>query len=213
MRHSRPWKSFEARRTPARSLFPLLFDLLEILAIRLGGEFPNEPDGAATHEVIVELDPARGDAYFYLGATYFKQRNLDEAVRVWKRAVEVDRQSFDSAFALGALLAELQQYADARPHLESAAKLRPKDPAAQFELGRLHFQLGQFPQALALLKTAIASNPASKQASFFLARTYRRLGRTLEAEAEFERGKKLADDETTGLANTTAARGLSADAR
>lgn len=161
----------------------------------------------------IELDPARGDAYFYLGATYFKQRNLDEAVRVWKLAAEIDRQSFSSAFALGALLAELQEYADARRHLERAVKLRPNDPAAQFELGRLHFQLKQFPQALELLRSAAALNPASKQASFFLAKTYQRLGRRPEADSEFERGRKLADDETTGLANATAAKGLGVDVR
>ena len=167
----------------------------------------------ASFRQAIELDPARGDAYFYLGATYFKQRNLNDAVRVWERAVEIDHQSFASAFALGALLAELQEYARARPHLEAAVKLRSRDPAARFELGRLYFHLGMFPQALELLKSATELNPDSKQTSFFLAKTYRRMGRKLEADSEFERGRKLADDETTGLANATAAKGLSVDAR
>src|SRR5258708_39805519 len=105
------------------------------------------------------------------------------------------------------------EYNDARPHLERAVKLRPKDPAAQFELGRLYFRLEQLPKALELLKSAIALNPASREASFLLARTYQRMGKNPEADAEFERCRKLIDDETTGLVNATAAKGLGADAR
>ena len=161
----------------------------------------------------IELDPVRADFYFYLGATYFKQSNLDEAARVWKQAGEVDRQSFSPAFALGALLVERHEYAEALPHLERAIKIRPRDSAAQFELGRLYFYLEQFPKAAEILKSATALNPASKQASFFLARTYQRLGRKQEADAEFERGRKLPEEEASGLVNATVAKGLGADTR
>ena len=67
--------------------------------------------------------------------------------------------------------------------------------------------------AVELLRSATALNPASKQASFCLARTYQRMGRKLEADAEFERGRKLPGEETSGLVTATVAKGLGADAR
>jgi Flp pilus assembly protein TadD len=70
-----------------------------------------------------------------------------------------------------------------------------------------------FPQAVELLRSATVLKPASKQSSFFLAKTYQRMGRKREAASEFDRGRKLAGDETTGLANATAAKGLGVDAR
>lgn len=146
---------------------------------------------AVSFSRVIDLAPARADGYFYLGATYLKQRKLDAAVHAWRQAVQVDPRYFPATFTLGALLAEMDRYAEAQPLLQNALTQRPDDAATQLEMGRLLLHQGEPAQALTLLKRAAAQDPKSKQASFLLATTYQRLGRKNEAQAEFRRSRQL----------------------
>lgn len=149
------------------------------------------PEAVHSLQQSLRLDPSVVDAHFYLGATYFKLRNLPAALAEWKLAQDLDSNSFPAFFASGALLIDQQSASDARPFLERAYALKPNDPAVQLALGEAYFDLKQPQKALPLLQSASRLMPHSQPASFLLARTLKELGLNKEAAVEFARCKTL----------------------
>jgi tetratricopeptide (TPR) repeat protein len=183
---SRTFTSLHCSRSAQRACDNCLRPM--IVPRRLPGQYD-----AATEsfQKVIQLAPTRMDGYFYLGASYLKERQIESAVGAWQQAVHLDPQYFPSMFAFGALLGELGRYDAAKPYLQAALTQRPKDPAAELEMGRVYFQQGKLEDALKLLQSATQQNPKSQQASFFLAKTYQKLGKRSAASAEFSRTRLL----------------------
>ncbi|HEX4168094.1 MAG TPA: tetratricopeptide repeat protein [Bryobacteraceae bacterium] len=157
-------------------------------------------DAALSFRKVTSLAPSRVEGYFYLGATYLKQRKVEEAIDTWKEATHIDPRYFPATFALGSVLADLGRNDQAKMYLENAFAQRPDDPAVELALGQLYLHQAKVSAALPLLQRASAADPRSKEASFLLASAYQKLGRKQEATAEFRRSRELfAEDATQNM--------------
>jgi len=154
---------------------------------------------SAAFRAALASDPNNADAHFYLGAVLFKQKDLDGAIGEWREAVRAKPGYFPAVFALGALLGERREDQQAKPLLKKALQLRPDSFSVHFELGKIAVHEQQYPAALGYLRDAVRLDPKSKAASFLLATTLQRLGRRQEAQEEFERSRKLYQEDAADL--------------
>jgi tetratricopeptide (TPR) repeat protein len=75
--------------------------------------------------------------------------------------------------------------------LEKSTALQKHVRIAYLDLGAVLTQQKEYAKAITALKRAEQLDPAQPDAPYRLGRVYRALGRAVEAEAEFEKVKKL----------------------
>lgn len=148
---------------------------------------------------MIQLAPGRPEGHFYLGAVYFKQRELEQALAEWRKTLEADANYFPALLAAGALLADRGEYDAAGTLLARAAAARPGHAGSRYELGHVLFEQRDYRRALQELLAARRLDPESKQTRYLLARTYASLGRKAEAAVEFRRARELYDKGTADL--------------
>lgn len=84
------------------------------------------------------------------------ENRVDEAIRLFQRALSKQPESEQALWYLGTLLYEKEQYADARDVLRQFVTIRPDTGPAWALLGLGEFQLRQYPRALDHLQRAMA---------------------------------------------------------
>ncbi len=154
---------------------------------------------AATLQNALAKDPSNADGRFYLGAAFFKQNRMEDAIREWRDVARSKPTYFPAVFALGALLGERGQLGEAEEWLQKAAAMRPDHALVHLELGKVAIAAKDYRQALGYLRAATKLDPKSKTASYLLARTLQLSGRRDEARAEFERGQKLTEEQAPNV--------------
>ena len=84
------------------------------------------------------------------------ENHIDEAIRLFQRALSKQPESEQALWYLGTLLYEKEQYAEARDVLRQFVTIRPDAGPAWALLGLGEFQLREFPRALGHLQRAMA---------------------------------------------------------
>lgn len=87
-----------------------------------------------------ELIPS---AYFYgnLGRAYFEDKNYEEAISCYQKALEYDEKNFDSLFNLGLAYKSINQFDKAIEAYNKALVIEPQNVAIYFNLGNLYEKL------------------------------------------------------------------------
>jgi tetratricopeptide (TPR) repeat protein len=97
---------------------------------------------------VLKADPDFHAALNYLGYMYAETgENLEEALRLVRRAVALDPDNGAYVDSLGWTHFRLRQYDRARDYLERASRLDPADPTVHEHLGDLYVALGQTEKA------------------------------------------------------------------
>ncbi len=105
---------------------------------------------------VLELQPDFHAALNYLGYTYAEAgENLDEALRLVRRAVALDPENGSYVDSLGWTYYRLGRHEQARGYLERAARLEPTDATLQEHLGDVYVALGQNERARAAYRRAL----------------------------------------------------------
>ena len=84
------------------------------------------------------------------------ENHIDEAIRLFQRALSKQPESEQALWYLGTLLYEKEQYAEARDVLRQFVTIRPDAGPAWALLGLGEFQLREYPRALDHLQRAMA---------------------------------------------------------
>ena len=84
------------------------------------------------------------------------ENRVDEAIRLFRRALSQEPESEQALWYLGTLLYEKKQYAEAREVLRQFVTIRPDAGPAWALLGLSEFQLKEYPRALDHLQRAMA---------------------------------------------------------
>jgi tetratricopeptide (TPR) repeat protein len=106
---------------------------------------------------------------------------LEEAVRLYRRAAELEPNDVAIHYNLGAALASLDRNDEALVELMRAVQLNPNSPDAQFNLGVFYVRLQRWNEALAPLETVIHLHPNFASAHTNLGIALAEVGRTTEA--------------------------------
>ena len=96
----------------------------------------------------LELFPEQPQVLNYLGYSWIDQGvNLDEGMRMIRRAVEQRPEDGYIIDSLGWAYYRLGQYDEAVKHLERAVELRPEDPTINDHLGDVYWRVGRLHEA------------------------------------------------------------------
>jgi tetratricopeptide (TPR) repeat protein len=105
---------------------------------------------------VLRVDPDFHAALNYLGYMYAEQgENLDEAVKLVRRAVALDPDNGSYVDSLGWAHFRLGEYDRARTYLERATRLAPEDATVHEHLGDVYVALGELDKARATYRRAL----------------------------------------------------------
>ncbi len=102
------------------------------------------PRAEADFKRALKLNPDQPNVLNYLGYSWIDQgMNLDEALKLVKRAVELRPKDGDIVDSLGWAYYRLGRYEEAVKTLERAVELRPEEPVIQDHLGDAYWKVGR----------------------------------------------------------------------
>lgn len=153
--------------------------------------------------------PTDGRALFDAGYVADAQNRLDDAVKLYRRAVEADPKSFEAHLSLGLALARQGKPQDARPELVAATTLDPGEagPALKARAWRALAKIdqpspgnpGNAAQASNELLEALKLSPETTEDTLLAATLAESAGQSDAAEAAYRR--VLAKDPKSAAAN------------
>jgi len=136
------------------------------------------------------------EAHFGLGYLYWKQRRWEEARREFEAELASQPQHVQALTYLGDAEMHADREKSAEQHLRGALALDAGIRLAHLDLGILLAARKESDEAARHFREAIRIDPAKPDAHYRLGRLWSSLGRQQEAQAEFDKVKALAAEET-----------------
>jgi Flp pilus assembly protein TadD len=121
-------------------------------------------DSTSTIREQLKISPQEFKEMGKIGATLYRQGNLEKARKVFEGLVELDPNSADAHAALGALLTQQFKDEQALVHLNKSIELKPNQIAPYVNLGEIYIRQKKLEEAVANLKKAIELDPNEKDA-------------------------------------------------
>lgn len=171
----------------------------------------NQPDAAKERLYeAVRRDKKFFHAHKLLGDIYFEERDFDEAVAEYGKALVIDGRDVTLLNNLGLALMNLERYKDALNFIEKAVMLSPGDINFRYSLASLYRDMGMLEESAAEYKRIILEQPGYLNVHNELAGVYEQQGRKEEAVKEYKRQidicsrRLLADPDNPILLNSIA---------
>ena len=145
--------------------------------------FPNPIECVAALETAMRANPSDAHAPYYLGNFWYANRQYDEAIDCWEKALALDETNPTAHRNLGLALMNKRADSDcALQHYERAFALDTTDSRILFELDQLHIRLGRNPaERLAFLQRHQACVDQRDDLTIEVAALHNLLGRPQEA--------------------------------
>jgi tetratricopeptide (TPR) repeat protein len=105
-----------------------------------------------------QIDPAVGATHQLSGNIYDSQKNYEQAVRSYKRAMEIDGNNADTMMSLAVAYLRTNRNAPAKDLLAAVTRLQPNNSSALQYLGYCFLRLDDVNQAIENYKKAIKIN-------------------------------------------------------
>lgn len=127
------------------------------------------------------VDERHYNAWYGLGAIYYRQEKYDLAEYHFKKAISINPQSSVLLCHLG-----MAQHANGMAYraldtLEDAFRLDPRNPQARYQRATIYMALERHHEALAELKKVRDAAPRESSVHFAMGRVLKRIGRPEEA--------------------------------
>ncbi len=144
----------------------------------------------------LQLAPADGEVWYYLGRTKYNENRFEEAIDAFRRCLKLDPANLRAEYNLGLAYQGLGRTDDAAAAFRTAIarqedRLNP-DAEPFIDLGSLLLDENRAHDALPYLVQAVAIAPQEFRAHEQLGRAYERLDELEKAQAEFEKAVSLA---------------------
>jgi tetratricopeptide (TPR) repeat protein len=146
-------------------------------------------DADAAFEKCFALSPER--RLMALAAEHQKEGRLEEAERIYRRALRENPRNVDALRLLALIAVKADRPDDAEVMLQKAIEIAPDFMLAILDLCRLYKDQDRFEEALALLDRALALDPAQPQTHFLRAGTLARASFTEDSIAAYRRCLEL----------------------
>lgn len=101
--------------------------------------------------------------YSNMGMVYFQQNNIQEAQRVYEKAIQIDNRYVDGYRNLGSALAMQGKFAEAIPQFKKAIEFRPNEAILYYFLGSAYRDSGDAETGQQYLKKAYQLDPKLKK--------------------------------------------------
>lgn len=135
----------------------------------------------ACYRDAIRADERHYNAWYGLGAVYYRQEKFDLAEYHFRRACNINPQSSVLICHLG-----MSQNANGKPYealdtLQAAFRLDPHNPQAHYQRALVYQALDRIEEALVELERVRDAAPREAQIHFSMGRLYKRMGRTEKA--------------------------------
>ncbi|MET0622927.1 MAG: tetratricopeptide repeat protein [Pyrinomonadaceae bacterium] len=141
----------------------------------------------------LELDDALPEAYVAAGMVKAQtERDFEEAVRMYKRAIELDPNSATARLRYAGLLIAVGKLDEAVEQMSRAHSLDPLSPTVNTNLSAYYIYARRPDEAITYARRALEVDPAFWRARVNLGEAYEHKGMHAEAEAEY---RKLVEQE------------------
>ncbi len=106
----------------------------------------------------------KSEAYYWLGKTYEKTRNVDKAIEAYNAAIKSSDQAYDSAYALGNIYLATNESQMAAKAFQVALGMKKNDPLALLGWGNSLYAQKKFDEAKTLYQQLLDTSPGVKDA-------------------------------------------------
>jgi tetratricopeptide (TPR) repeat protein len=130
--------------------------------------------------MVIKLDDK--NRLFGLGQKYYKENNLEKAIKYFKRLTVLDPSYFEAHFYLSAVYELNGDVQSAIGEFEILVKLKPKDRQLKDFLLKLYFKTRNYRKAISLIKTLIVIDPFDIEYKMLLSEALFFSGRYMVAE-------------------------------
>ncbi|GMH81154.1 hypothetical protein TL16_g08843 [Triparma laevis f. inornata] len=133
----------------------------------------------------LSTDQRHYNAWYGLGAIYYRQEKWELAGRHFERAIEVNPGSSILYCHLGMVRQAEKRYFEAFEVLEKAFELEPSNPQARYQLATVLISLERYPEALKSLYLVRDSAPREASVYFLIGNVHKKLGENDKAMVNF----------------------------
>ncbi|MEK9723187.1 MAG: tetratricopeptide repeat protein [Rhodospirillaceae bacterium] len=139
------------------------------------------------YRAILKVAPDLPVVHNNLALALVAQKQLDEAVTHFKRAIKLDANYLDAYSNLGDAYRHAGKFADAVKSLKRAQKINPEFVQALGNLGNVYLDMGQPDDAVAAYSRGLELMPDQPDLTYNLGRAFYDQGRLDDAEAAFRK--------------------------
>ena len=149
-------------------------------------------------ENILSRDSQNSEAWRWVGDLRLRQRNLEEAVSAYDKAISADQYNYGALYKRALVSLQLHKFDAAQEDASALLRIVPRNTGANYIQGVIHFQAKRYPESIAALSIA---EPAFKQfplVLFFLGSAQLLEGKVDEAGVLAARFHDLVPDSIRG---------------
>jgi Flp pilus assembly protein TadD len=154
-------------------------------------------EAVQNYRAAIKADPENPAAYLALGVLYEKDKEFQNAIKIYEQALKENPDFWFAANNLASLVSETstdkEDLKRALRPAERALQLRPADPQILDTLGWVHYRLGEYEQARGLIEQALSVAPDGPIFNYHLGMVLYKSGKLEQARARLE--KALDGDE------------------
>ncbi|MGD2099691.1 MAG: tetratricopeptide repeat protein [Desulfobacterales bacterium] len=129
---------------------------------------------------VVKKSPGKARPHFNLGSAFSGQKEDEQAIPQYQRALEIDPNLAQPHINLGEALERQGKMDEALEHYRTALELKPELPEALNNIGGILSKQGKTEEAIQYFQNALKFRPHYALAHFNLARALVKIGRTEE---------------------------------
>ncbi len=171
---------------------PIILEMLGDALVKEGGALIREepPRFAGAEKLVrraIEVRPDWAGAYHNLGVVLSMEKNYDEAIVQFQKALALDPKSFDTHNSLALVLVNKRQFDQALYHFGEDIRLNPDSVESWVARASLLHELGRLDEAIADCRQALKLKPNHATALFYLGNALFYTGRSREAVEVFRR--------------------------
>jgi tetratricopeptide (TPR) repeat protein len=147
----------------------------------------------------LEIDPAFGDGYFWLGRLAYDAQDHALAAQRFQQAIDHKTTNLGAPAFLAKSLQSLGRLADAAAVLERESRSNANNPGVLVLLGQVYLQSSDNEKARDAFERALAANPSVPRANLGLATAYARLGNPSKANQCTDKAREELQKEQSDL--------------
>ena len=125
-------------------------------------------DAEKRFNTVIGLNPDKADAYYYLGATYYKQNKFDQAEKNLEKAIAMNENDQRAQLMLIEMY-EVTKQNDKRVRLMESIAAKSEDEELWLAIGNLYDEMGNKPKAKEAFQKSLKINPDYTQSLIRLA--------------------------------------------
>lgn len=163
----------------------------DMLAGEALDELQDYPGAIQQFRAAVKADPKEFNVHFGLGYLLWTQRQFPEAASEFQAELGNNPNHLQALAYLADTQIRMNHPEVALPLLEKVEQIAPALPLAHLDLGVLYVDTGRNAEALRELNEAAKLAPDNVNVNWRLAQLYRSMGKKTEAEAEFDKTRRL----------------------